>query len=348
MHHLKIITLFPFSMMYGLVLLIRNMLYDCGVFKTYRPKVPTVVVGNLSLGGTGKSPHIEFLIRNLKNEYRLAVVSRGYGRKTKGFIEVTLNSKAQEVGDEPLQMKLKFPEISFVVCENRVEAIQKLSIQKPDLELVLLDDAMQHRRISGAFVILLSLFDKPFFKDWVVPSGSLREFAFLGKNRAQTCVYTKCPESVSEKIKTKYAQFFSNNKSTYFSRILYDAWMPMSRKKIEQTPQQLILVTGIAHPQSLLDHLKKSYQVEHVSFGDHHNYTPTDIAEVHRKFTNFDRQNTCIVCTEKDAIKLREFSLVSENGDVPWYSIPMRVFLEEEEQFLKQIHQYVKTYPRSS
>ena len=218
MQKFRIIALFPFSIFYGIVLAIRNFLYNQGVFSSYKPAIPCIIVGNLSMGGTGKSPHVEFLIDRLSKQYRLAVVSRGYGRKTKGYIELLERSNAADVGDEPLQMKQKFPEIAFAVCENRAEAIKKLQLKYPDLSLILLDDAMQHRRISGAFVILLSMFQKPFFRDWVVPSGSLREFGFLGKKRADLCVFTKCPQQIIEADKISYAQQFSSTKPTFFSK----------------------------------------------------------------------------------------------------------------------------------
>ncbi len=348
MQKLRIIALLPFSFLYGIVMAFRNFLYEIQVFKSFRPNIPTIVVGNLSMGGTGKSPHVEFLIRELQKTYRLAVVSRGYGRKTSGFIELSENNSASDVGDEPLQIKLKFPEIPFVVCENRVTAIQKLQSKYPDLELILLDDAMQHRSISGAFVVLLSLFHKPFFKDWVVPSGSLREFAFLGKKRADLCVYTKCPETIDDAVKKNYAEQFSTVKPTFFSTFDYDDWHLISRKTPDSVMEQILLVTGIAYPESLINHLKKKYSVEHISFGDHHDYQETDIATIHRKFTNFDRQKTCIVCTEKDAIKLRDFESVTENQEISWYYIPIRVAMEQEQLFLNHIHHYVTSYSRGS
>jgi tetraacyldisaccharide 4'-kinase len=348
MHKLRIIALLPFSILYGLLMAFRNFLYKIQVFKSYRPNIPTVVVGNLSMGGTGKSPHIEFLIRHLKNDYQLAVVSRGYGRKTSGFIELSENHAPSDVGDEPLQIKRKFPDIPFAVSENRATAIQQLQSKYPNLELILLDDAMQHRGIRGAFVVLLSVFQKPFFKDWVVPSGSLREFVFLGKKRADLCVYTKCPEPLDPNLKKQYAQLFSTSKPSFFSKFVYDDWHLLSRKKPDFAIEQILLVTGIAYPESLINHLKKNYGVEHMAFGDHHDYQETDIATIHRKFTNFDRQKTCVVCTEKDAIKLRDFESVTENQEISWFYIPIRVAMEQEQLFLNHIHHYVTSYSRGS
>ncbi len=347
MHKFQTIALLPFSLLYGAVLAFRNFLYDKNILKSYRPKLPTVVVGNLNMGGTGKSPHIEFLIEHLKKDFRIAVVSRGYGRKTSGYIELTENAAASEVGDEPLQIKRKFPEITFVVCENRAQAIQKLQSEKQDLELILLDDAMQHRQISGAFVILLSLFQKPFFKDWVVPSGSLREFAY-GKNRADVCVFTKCPEIVSTKDKLNYAQHFSSEKPTFFSKFDYCEWQLISKKNPTSKIDTILLITGIAFPRTLIDHLTMNYVVEHIAFGDHHSFTDSDITSIHRKFTNFDRQKTCIVCTEKDAVKLRDFKSIAANQEISWFYIPIRVAIEQEETFLNHIRHYVKAYSRSS
>ena len=346
MRLLRVIMLLPFSMIYGSLMAVRNVLYDLGILKSHRPQIPTVIVGNLSVGGTGKSPHVEHLIRELRSHYKLGIISRGYGRKTKGFIEVQRNSLSSEVGDEPLQIKQNFPEIPFAVCESRNKGIEGLFRSYPDLELILLDDAMQHRSVKGSFVIMLSLFNAPFFRDWVLPSGNLREFAFLGKQRGDACIYTKCPENLSVALKTKYANEFSKDKPSYFSTFEYDSWRLMSQKPSIELLEHVILVTGIAYPQPLIDHLEKSYSVEIMNFRDHHDFNAGDVAAIHRKFTNFEARKSAIVCTEKDAVKLELFKDVSENKEIPWYCIPIRVQVDKNEQLINQIQQYVKSYSR--
>lgn len=343
---LRKVVFFPFSLIYGSIVALRNWLYDIGLIRSYRSNLPSLVIGNLSLGGTGKSPHVEYFIRKLQDDYKLAVVSRGYGRKTKGYLKVELNSDAGQVGDEPLQIKLKFPQIPFSVCENRVQGIKQIIAENPTTELIILDDAMQHRAVSGGFVVMLSMFDNPFFKDWVVPAGTLREIAYLGKKRTNVCVFTKCPNELNPVVKAQFSEAFSNEKPTFFSSFSYDSWQLISKRNMHDEISKVLLVTGIAYPKPLLDELKKKYEVEHISFGDHHEYSEEDILSIHRKFTNFGRQNSAIVCTEKDAVKLKAFDSIASNDEIPWFSIPIRVKIENEQELLNQIHQYVKSYSR--
>jgi tetraacyldisaccharide 4'-kinase len=207
---------------------------------------------------------------------------------------------------------------------------------------------MQHRSVKGSFVIMLSLFNAPFFRDWVLPSGNLREFAFWGKKRADACIFTKCPENLSDALKTKYANEFSKDKPSYFSTFEYDSWRLLSQKPSMEPLEHVILVTGIAYPQPLIDHLKRNYSLEIMNFSDHHDFKAGDVAAIHRKFINFDARKSAIICTEKDAVKLELFKEVSENKETPWYCIPIRVQVDKNEQLINQIHQYVKSYSRSS
>lgn len=345
---LRVVLLFPFSLIYGLIMALRNKLYDWHILKGYRPDIPTLVVGNLSTGGTGKTPHIAFFLAHLSKHYKTAVLSRGYGRKTKGYIELQFESVAADVGDEPKQIKINFPETPVAVCENRSKGIQKLLQTYPDIEIILLDDAMQHRKISAGFVVMLSLFDQPFFKDWVLPSGNLREFAHIGKNRANVCIYTKAPDNVSDETKKNFQSSFSQSKPIYFSRFDYGTWVPLSEANAPKEIQHIILVTGIAYPAPLLNHLAPTARkIEHLKFNDHYEFSKEDIERIHQKFTNFDRQNSVILCTEKDAAKLRGFELITKNKQIPWFHIPVNVRIEGEEELLNQIHHYVKSYSRS-
>lgn len=338
----------PFSLVYGFIQWLRNSLYDLNVFKSYQPPIPTIIVGNLSMGGTGKTPHVELLIEELQAHYKIAVLSRGYGRKTSGYREIQLQSNAQDVGDEPLQIFSKFPTIPFAVCENRATGIKKLMAKYPELDLIILDDAMQHRRVKGSFVILMSLFNKPFFKDWVVPSGRLREFAFLGKKRADVCIYSKCPIDLSQQQIEEYTKKFSPKKKSYFSRFEYGAWQLLSLKSTPENIEHVHVVTGIAFPEVLVNHLKQNFKVSTSLFQDHHDFSGVDISKIYRKLTTFDPLKTAIVCTEKDAVKLNKINEVSQAENFSWYVIPIRANIENKEELLNQIHHYVRHYSISS
>jgi tetraacyldisaccharide 4'-kinase len=342
------IFLFPFALFYGCLVLLRNSLYAWGLFKSFSPPVPTLVVGNLSMGGTGKTPHVEFLIRALQNEYKIAVLSRGYGRATTGFRTVHLDSRSDEVGDEPKQIKQKFPDIPFAVCEKRKVGIQELLKQCPDLELIILDDAMQHLAVSGGFNIMLSEFKRPFFSDWVVPMGRLREFAWSGKKRADVCVFTKCPNEIDAHVRKRFAAAFSSAKPTYFSRFVYGDWEKLTNLSLPAEVKDLVLVSGVANPQPLLDVLSLKYKVQLLRFADHHQYTEKDIEQIHRKFANFEASTTVVITTEKDAVKLKESAALVSNQTVPWFYVPVEVVLENESELINRIHKYVESYPRSS
>jgi tetraacyldisaccharide 4'-kinase len=340
----------PFAVLYGLVMLLRVRLYYWGILKSYKPNVPTVVVGNLSMGGTGKSPHVEWLLKRFGSQYKTAVLSRGYGRSTRGFLEVLLHSSADEVGDEPKQIKLKFPEVPFAVCEKRKEGIQQLLKHHPDLQLIILDDAMQHLAVSDGFTIMLSEFERPFFKDWVLPMGRLREFAWSGKKRADVCVFTKCPEFIDDAQKQSYSAAFSKAKPSFFSRFSYpewDAWQSISGHQIPTEINQIVLVTGVANPKPLLDALSSLYSLELIRFADHHNYTEKDIEQVHQKFANFEASTTIVLTTEKDAVKLAEKASVVSQNQVPWFYVPIEVQVEQESELINRIQKYVESYPRS-
>jgi tetraacyldisaccharide 4'-kinase len=341
------ILLFPFAILYGCITLLRTSLFRWGVLKTFQPPIPTVIVGNLSLGGTGKTPHVEWLIRSLQSQYKIAVLSRGYGRKTKGFIELSTKSKADEVGDEPKQIKQKFPEVPFAVCEKRKVGIQELLKLYPDLELIILDDAMQHLAVSGGFVMMLSEFHKPFFKDWVVPMGRLREFAWSGKKRADVCMYTKCPKSIDAPLQDFYAKAFSSEKPSYFSRFVYGEWQALTNHSLPNEIKQVVLVTGIANPQPLVNALESQYSIELVRFSDHHLYSEKDIERIHHIFANFDASTTVVLTTEKDAVKLNEMSSIVNQNDVPWCYLPIEVTLDNEQELINRIQNYVESYPRS-
>lgn len=301
-------------------------MYNHSLLKSKKFDIPIICVGNLSTGGTGKTPMIEFLSEFLKQDYKIAVLSRGYKRKTKGFLKVSLNSSAEEVGDEPLQIKLKFPEITVAVCENRVQGIE---ILKNKNELILLDDAFQHRRVNSSYSILLTSFDNLYIDDFILPTGNLRE-PKRGIRRADMVVVTKCPPRVSY-AKLQEIQFrlnLSPQQKLYFSSIVYDENIYGKKEKLPLEylrDKPFTLVTGIANPRSLLEFLKNNdYSFEHLEFPDHHNFSTADLSILNTK--------EIILTTEKDYRRLA----TTLNKHALYYLPITTIILKEQEKFLKQ------------
>lgn len=347
MNKLRLLFL-PFSILYGVITALRNLCYDLGIFKSYVPPIPTIVIGNLSTGGTGKTPHVEFIYNLLKDNYRVAILSRGYGRKTSGFILLNSAHSSDKVGDEPRQFKQKFGDTAIVaVCEKRVDGVKELLRIHPELDVILLDDAFQHRALKGGFQILLSEFHKPFFRDLPLPAGNLREFAF-GKKRTDVCIYTKCPPQISDNLKSKYARKFSDTKPVHFSRIAYTDFVALNRVHQFQNVKRIILVTGIANPKPLISYCESSFEVINVPFNDHHDFSATDILKIHEIFGNFTDGKCAIVTTEKDAMRLSSGELKLLINDFPWFMLPISIEIEAKEQFEKEIIDYVESNKRSS
>lgn len=336
--------LIPLGWIYGGIMAIRNILFNLGIFKSYNSSLPTISVGNLSMGGTGKTPHVDFIIERLKSKYQLAVLSRGYGRRTKGFLKVTEHSSAETVGDEPLLYKLKHKdEIEVAVCESRTEGAKKL--EQTNANLLVLDDAYQHRKIGRDCNILITTYQDPFFKDFVVPAGNLREFR-IGKNRAQIIVVSKCPANISLEEKKRITERIkpSQHQTVFFSHITYDEIIPMGNSHMwdaENFPEEVLLVTGIANPTPLENELKKKFKVELMSFPDHHNYSTNDLKKIHTIFDTFVGQKKAIITTEKDMMRLKQPQLLKYLANYPWFYQSISVHIDEETNFLKQIEKHV-------
>jgi tetraacyldisaccharide 4'-kinase len=318
--------LFPFSILYGWITAIRNLMYDIGWFESRSYSIPIICVGNLSTGGTGKSPMIEFLLEFLQKEYQVAVLSRGYKRKTKGYKEVLLESTAEEVGDEPLQFKQNFPNCTIAVCANRRLGIEKL---QKKAEIILLDDAFQHRKVKASTNILLTTFDDLYIEDYMLPTGNLREYR-KGANRADFIVVTKCPEKVAY-AKLQQIQFnlkMKPHQRIYFTKIGYDEsiYGVSETNAISYLKDKFFtLVTGIANPQPLLDYLhKESFNFEHKKYPDHHHFSITEINELQGK--------EIILTTEKDFVRLqprlKKFAI---------YYLPIKTLvLNSQDKFFKE------------
>ena len=305
-------VLFPFSIIYHLITAIRNLLFDIGLLKSISFRKPIIVVGNLNVGGTGKTPQIEYLIRLLKEDFKISVLSRGYKRKSKGFLVVNNSHFAENVGDEPLQFFKKFDDIIVAVDTNRTNGIQQLLKQKNAPEIILLDDAYQHRKIKAGFYILLTKYNDLFVDDFLLPTGNLRE-SRRGANRANVIIVTKCPENLSkskqEKIVKKLNLTFSGD--IFFTTISYNDVLKSNQNVIINTnvlsDYEILLITGIANPSPLLDYLKnKNCSFKHLNFPDHHQFTSKDLHKINRSFKEISSDKKIILTTEKDFVRLSE------------------------------------------
>lgn len=324
------LILLPISLLYGAVLWTRNRLYDAGLLKSTRGAVPTIVVGNLSLGGTGKTPHTMAILKNLDAQgVKVALLSRGYGRKTKGFQWVEKDSVASQVGDEPLLIKKRLPHIPMAVCENRVDGIALLRKNCPDLEWIVLDDAFQHRRLKGDIYILLSEFGKPFFKDWTLPSGSLRDHIREWK-RADFILATKSPHDIKMEEKTAWKSKAVGEESipVYFSKVKYGQPVHVfDGSFLESKPDESLGLAAIAHPQAFENHLKEQFSLKKFkSYPDHYLFNTADIALLKEEFDTFTGPLKVVLTTEKDAARLREHE---ELKNLPIYYIPIEIEVEE-------------------
>lgn len=302
--------LFPFSIAYQGITSLRNKLYDQGVLGSKKFDLPTIVVGNLSVGGTGKTPMIEYLIRLLSEKYRVAVLSRGYKRKTKGFLLAGKDTDSSMIGDEPFQYHSKFKNINVAVDADRVNGIEQLLqlVNKP--ELVLLDDAFQHRRLEGGLNVLLTTYHHLFTRDLLLPAGNLREGA-SGANRADIIVVTKCPADLNKSEQQKVIQELkpTENQQVFFTKISYGEFL-QGHSKISLAAledYEILLFTGIANAKPLLDFLgERNLKFKHLEFPDHHNYTTTDLAKIKATFESLSASNKLLLTTEKDYARCAE------------------------------------------
>jgi tetraacyldisaccharide 4'-kinase len=310
---------FPIAFLYWLITFIRNIFYDFGIFKSYLFDIPIIAVGNLSVGGTGKTPQIEYLIRLLSENYKVAVLSRGYKRSTEGFILADENATASSIGDEPFQFYSKFPNIQVAVDANRKNGIENLLQLQVKPNIILLDDAFQHRKVKAGFYILLTAYDDLFCNDFILPFGNLREPS-SGKKRADMIIVTKCPKDLSEIAQQKIIDKLKVNQEIYFSTIQYDEYIYGNENKVlvsELKTENKLLVAGIAKPKLFFDFLKNDTD-ETLVFPDHHSFSTQDCNQVLAK-----ANGRKIITTEKDFVRL--------NGLLPkeqLYYLPIKsVFL---------------------
>lgn len=355
-------SLLPLSWLYGVGVNIRNSLFNRGVLKSVKYDIPVICVGNLTVGGTGKTPHIEYLIRILSPRFKVAVLSRGYKRKSKGFYIVDIDSKLEDVGDEPLQIKRKFPDTLVVVDKNRRNAIQKIKNieqeERPDV--ILLDDGFQHRYVLPSLSILLVDSNRPIFEDTLLPAGSLRE-PLNGKERASIVIVTKCPsdmQPIDFRIYANGLDLFAFQE-LYFTGFDYGNIIPVFSEvqtDILETDdlrkKHVLLVTGIASPQPVVDKLElKTYNLYTKFYPDHHYFSKSDIADIQKEFEQIDDEDKIIITTEKDAMRFRAHSALPDEIKKILYYIPVKVqFIDKSEQatFNKKIIHHVRSYQANS
>ena len=333
--------LFPFSVLYGLMTWLRNFMYDTSIFKSSEFDVPTICVGNLSAGGTGKTPMIEWLTSQYEPTKKIAVLSRGYGRKSTGYAVVNSNDEAERIGDEPLQLKTRFPELKVVVCESRVEGMIQLMIDFPETELVLLDDAFQHRSLKADCNIILTSFSKPFYKDWLIPAGTLREIS-SGKSRAQIIVITKSPIDLNAENKSKMIEKIkpAKNQLVVFSCESFCEFETVLGEN--SSVKNAFVVTGIANPQSLLSHLdSKGIHYVAMHFPDHYIFKLRDIDEMILKSS----QSKTIITTYKDWMRLKSMASVFNQHQISIIVVPVKTKFDSTDETLlnKKLGQYLHT-----
>lgn len=345
------ILLMPFSLLYGLGVSIRNFAYKYDLLKGVSFNIPIISVGNLTVGGAGKTPHIEYLIRLLKEYINVATLSRGYGRKTNGFLLIQPQNNAETVGDEPLQFKRKFPDILVSVSESRTFAIPQLLMEQPDLQAVLLDDAFQHRSIEPGLNILLTEFQYPYTKDFLLPSGRLREWSSASQ-RADIIIVSKCPmelkESDKEAMTTELAPL--SYQKIFFSYYTYQKpyyiFNPVYRAPLN--PElNILLISAIARTEYLVEYLDAHVKsVRILQYEDHHYFSNYDIANLKRNFEQIDNPNKIILTTEKDAMRLELHRDYLLEHKLPVFVLPTEVAFHGADGpiFNKTIQQYLLNF----
>ncbi len=350
----KNVFLYPLSVIYGMVTGFRNFLYNAGVLKSEAFSVPVICIGNLTMGGTGKTPHTEYLAELLSKNFKVAVLSRGYKRKTSDFNIVIPSSTVTGSGDEPLQIARKFPDVLVAVERDRVKGIKKILEIRPEIEVIILDDGFQHRSLSPGFSILLCDFNKPLSEDHLLPYGSLRESS-SNLRRADMILITKSPEGISPMERRLFVSRVEKlpYQNLYFTTLKYRQPVPVfedvqpafSPEWNSFLNNGAVLVTGIANPQPLEEHLKRIFsKIIHLSFPDHHNFVGEDMNKISSAWNELNTTVKFIITTEKDAMRLRSFNNLDKEIKSAFYYIPIGIeFLNgSKNEFDKIICDYVR------
>lgn len=318
--------LFPFSLVYGAIVWLRNRLYDHNVFKSSSFNFPIICIGNLATGGTGKTPLAEYLIRLLKNNYKTATLSRGYKRKTTGFAIAGANTTALEIGDEPMQFHQKFPDVVVAVGEERLVAIPQLLHERPETQVIILDDAFQHRSVRAGLNIILTDHTNLYTRDLMLPAGDLRDVRSSSK-RANIIIVTKCKLNLSDAERKEIVEEIKPNaeQAVYFTSIVYDnPYHLFSKQEMVITHEHAaLLVCGIANPGPLKEHLTNwVHTYDMLRYADHHIFDSEDLQDIMKQFEKIKAEKKIILTTEKDAVRLSKFE--NELKDLPVYVLPIQ------------------------
>ena len=351
--------LIPLSWLYGIGVGFRNQLFNIGLLKQHDYDIPIISVGNITVGGAGKTPHVEYLIRLLKDKVKVAVLSRGYKRKTHGYILANDSSTVTDIGDEPYQMKQKYQDVHIAVDKKRVDGIAHITgdAETNDTDVILLDDAFQHRYVKPGINILLVDYHRLIIYDKLLPAGRLRE-PQSGKNRADIVIITKCPKDLKPmefRVLTKAMNLYPYQ-SLYFTTIEYESLTPLFAKEkstIEKEAledKHVMLITGIASPKQIIIDLKPHVkEMTTLAFSDHHQFKSKDIMKINETF-NAIKGEKIIVTTEKDATRLEQIEGLSEEVKQNLYVLPIKVkfMINQEEEFNDKIIDYVRKNSRNS
>jgi tetraacyldisaccharide 4'-kinase len=354
------ILLYPFSLFYGLIVWIRNTLFNYEIIRSVEFPIPVISVGNITVGGTGKTPHIEYLVELLKDEFRVATLSRGYRRKTRNFILAGPDPEVPDIGDEPVQIKNKYPEIEVAVDRRRVNGIRELMKRIPDLDVILLDDAYQHRYVKPGLSILLIDFNRPIWEDHLLPAGRLREQAYE-RRRANIILVTKCPDRlkpIERRIIVKDLKLFPFQ-HLFFTKLTYgqplpvfsDNENPMSLAEMKASRSLILMVTGIAGPRLFKKHLRSiSTHILEITYPDHHDFSNRDLDRIVQAYRDMEGENKLIFTTEKDATRLRKFTNIEASIRERMYYVPVGIGVlnEDRENLNNHIRNYVRDNKRDS
>jgi len=352
--------LYPLALLYGLGIWFRNMLFDLQVIKSREFPIPVISVGNITVGGTGKTPVTEYLINLLNEDNNVATLSRGYRRKTRKFILSGPEPLVREIGDEPVQIKRKHPDVHVAVDRRRVNGIEQLMEKIPDLDVILLDDAYQHRHVNPGLSILLIDFNRPLSEDMLLPAGRLREQAYE-RRRANIILITKCPDRlkpIDRRLIVKDLKLYPFQ-HLFFTKLVYGTPQPVFESevkipdldKIKASRPSILMVTGIAGPRLYKKHLRGiSTRITEMSFPDHHAFSEKDIQRISRAFNELEGPEAYIFTTEKDAMRLKGFPGIAPAIKERMFYIPVviEILNEDIENFQSQIRNYVRSNKRDS
>lgn len=335
--------LFPISLVYWIITSIRNIFFDIGIFKENKFNIPIIGVGNITVGGTGKTPHSQYISELLQKKFKIAILSKGYGRKTKEFKYVNINSNCNEVGDEPLQMKKNLQKEIVAVDHKRVNGVNKIIKEHPEVNCIILDDAFQHRSVKIGFNILLCDYNNPIYKDYMMPVGLLRE-SKKGIKRADCLVISKCPENLTLEESNRIKKKLKFTKEVFFSKVVYDKIVSLNGNKTikKSSIKKVLLVTGIANSSPIIEYLEKlNIQIKHIKYKDHFHYQKKDINKIIDIYKR-EISEIIILTTEKDAQKMKVFEELSK---FPVYYLKVSIdFIRNKDKFEEKILKYVKAH----